>query len=291
MRGRYSKFFLLAPAILVILATTTYPLIAALLTSFRRWRLNFSPTPQAWVGLENYERALSDSGFLNSIIVTASYTAMTVTMSVVIGLAMAMLLQRPSRTNMVIKALLIFPFAVSPALKGYSWRFMLNPNFGIFDRFVDTIFPFLSDVIWLGQPFWALFWMATSEVWGWASLIALMFLGALGSISIDIFEAAKLDGANRLRLFWSVTLPLLRPVILITALLQAIFSLKMFPQVVTMTGGGPGNATQTLNYYVYRMGFRNLDMGYASALAYILVVIMSVLAFLYVRLILSRAKI
>ena len=165
---------------------------------------------------------------------------------------------------------------------------MLNPNYGVYDWMIDTFVPFVPDIIWLAQPFWALFWMAMSEVWGWAPLIALMFIGALGSISENLYEAARIDGANRLQLFRSVTLPLLLPVILIVALLKTIFSLKLFAQVVTMTGGGPGRATQTLNYYVYQNAFRNLDMGYASALAWILVILMSIFAFAYVYLVLQR---
>lgn len=288
MRSKHTKFVLLAPAMLVILVTTAYPLVTAFATSFRDWRLSRSATPGDWVGLTNYERALTDSNFLNSITVTLEYTALSVALSVVLGLAMALLLQKPSRVNSVVKTLLIFPFAVSPALKGFSWRFMLNPSIGVYDAMLDTLFPPLRDVVWLGHEFWALFWLATSEVWGWAPLIALMFIGALGSISPDVFAAAKIDGASNFELFRYITLPLLKPVILIVTLLRIIFSLKMFDQVVTMTGGGPGRATQTLNYYVYQVGFRHLDMGYASALAYILVVVLSIFAFLYVKALLGR---
>jgi len=110
-----------------------------------------------------------------------------------------------------------------------------------------------------------------------------MFVGALGSISPDIFEAAKVEGATNWQLFWKVTLPLLSPVIVIVTLLKTIFSLKMFDQVVSMTGGGPGRATQTLNYYVYINGFRFLDMGYAAALSYILIIALSIFAVIYVR--------
>ena len=288
-RNPLSIAALLVPALLLVAATTTYPLISSFLTSFRFWRLTRSTTPGDWVGFENYLRALQDGNFANSMIVTVLYTALSVGLSLGLGLAFALLLQRENRFNTAIRVMLIFPYAVSPALKGFSWKFMLNDTYGIYDWFVDTTLPFLSNIIWLAEPFWALFWMAMSEVWGWAPLIALMFIGALGSIPGGIYEAARIDGASKLQLFRSITLPLLLPVILIVALLKAIFSLKLFAQVVTMTGGGPGNATQTLNYYVYQQAFRtNLDMGYASALAWILVIIMSVFAFFYVFLVLQR---
>jgi len=173
MRSKYTKFVLLTPAVLILLLTSAYPLLNAFLTSLREWRLNRSPRPVGWVGLENYMRAFGDSAFINSIVVTFSFTVLSVVLSLVIGLAMALLLQKPSTMNMIVKAMLIFPFAISPALKGFSWRFMLNPSFGIYSAIIGTIFPPAADMVWLGTPFWALFWLAMSEVWGWAPLIAL----------------------------------------------------------------------------------------------------------------------
>lgn len=276
------------------------------------------------MGFDNYIRAFTDRNFLNSFFVTVNFTILSVALSVIIGLAIALLLQRQSRINTFTKTLLIFPFAVSPALKGYSFRFMLNDNYGVFDAIFDPIFsalgfivtlgglikypafsigwepnrvnvipeisfPITNTTVWLGEDFWALFWIAMSETWGWAPLIALMFIGALGSISTDIFNAAKIDGATNWEVFRHITLPLLKPVILIVTLLKTIFSLKMFDQVVTMTGGGPGRATQTINYFIYQTAFgRSLDMGYASAIAYILVVLLSIFAFFYVKVLLSR---
>ena len=283
MRSRHMKFIMLVPALLVVVVTTGYPFVSAVVLSFREWRMNRSPTPGAFVGFDNYVRGFHDRFFWNSIGVTIIFTIISVSMAVIIGLAIALLLQKSSRLNTVIKVCLIFPYAVSPVLKGYSWRFMLNPEWGVLDGLIDSLIPPLADVVWLSHPFWAQFWLATSEVWGWAPLIILMFIGALGSIPPEIFDAAQVDGATGFQLFRHVTLPLLRPVIVIITLLKIIFSLKMFDQVVTMTGGGPGRATQTLNYYVYINGFRFVDMGYAAALACLLTVLLAVCAILYVR--------
>jgi multiple sugar transport system permease protein len=279
---------LLMPALVVIAATTLYPLSSALVTSFRRWQLTRSMTPGPFIGFENYARIFDDRGFHNSIIVTLNFTVLSVVLSIVIGLAMALLLYRAGKVNTLIKSLLIFPFAMAPILKGYSWRFMLNAEYGIYDYMIDRLIPPLADIVWLGHRHWALVMLAMSEVWGWAGIIALMFIGAMGAISPEIYDAAKVDGATPSRIFWHITLPLLRPVLLVVTLLKTIFSLKMFDQVVAMTGGGPGNATQTLNYYVYHTAFRALDMGYASALAYVLVLTMGLFAFVYVRILLKR---
>lgn len=285
VKGRHKKrrLLLLIPALVVIAVTSTYPLIYAFWLGSHRWQISESPNPQFFVGLENFIRALSDSNFLMVAKTSFIYTAISVVMSVVIGLAIAVVLQRPGIATSFTKTLLIFPFAISPALKGYTFRYMLHPESGILDRFFNFLFPGTENLIWLGNTGWAIFWLAMTEVWGWAPLVALMFVGALGSISPSIFEAARLDGTNNIQLFIHVTLPLLMPVVLTITLLRTIFSLKMFDQVVTMTNGGPGGSTQTFNYQIYQTGFRFMDMGYAAAMASILIVIMAIISFLYVK--------
>ena len=288
MQRRFVVLTFLSPAVGVVVMTVIYPLLFALRTSFHEWNLTRSPTPGEFVGLKNYARAFADPGFLNSVVITAEFVFISVGLTVVIGLAMALLLQKPGKFNTVLKTILIFPFATAPLLKGYSWRFMVNPEYGIYDKILDFLFPPLANTVWLSHKFWALFTIALSEIWGWAPIVALMFIGALGSISPEIFEAAKVDGATNWQLFWRVTLPLLWPVVVIVILLKSIYSVKIFDQVVAMTGGGPGRATQTLNFFVYHVAFRTLDMGYASALAYILLVVMAIFAFLYVRALLGK---
>ncbi len=284
-----ARILLLAPAVIVVLATTTYPLISALITSFQDWQLTNSPNPTAWVGLRNYAQAIHDTGFINAIVVTLEFTALSVVLSMVLAMAMALVLYKPGRVNVITRALLIFPFAVSPALKGYSWKFMLDPGYGIYAQLIGFFVPSAQGYIWLAHQGWALFWLAMSEVWGWAPLMALMFIGALSAISPEIFDAARVDGTSGLALFRHIILPLLRPILLTAMLLKIIFSLKLFDQVVTMTAGGPGDSTQTLNFYVYQAAFRDFNMGYASALAIILVVALSIFAFVYIKLALGKA--
>lgn len=285
-----ARILLLGPAVLVVLATTTYPLISAFLSSLRNWQFIYSPNPGAWVGLQNYAQALGDAGFINAIVVTLEFTALSVVLSMTVALAMALVLYKPGRINVITRALLIFPFAVSPALKGYSWKFMLDPGYGVYAKMIGFVFPPAQGYLWLTHQGWALFWLAVSEVWGWGPLMALMFIGALSAISPEIFEAAGMDGASRWATFRYIMLPLLRPILLTAMLLKIIFSLKLFDQVVTMTGGGPGDATQTLNYYVYQAAFRDFNMGYASALAIILVVALSIFAFVYIKLVMGKAE-
>lgn len=314
-KSKWIVWALLSPGLLVVALTTTYPLLAALYFSFHDYRLTKSVDWAIQISdgslqlnlsaltFENYLNAFTDDRFINSVVVTSWFTVISVALSVVIGLGIALLVQRGGFWHRVTKSALILPFAISPALKGYSWRFMLNENFGIFDKLVDVLIigplntligiwntlpffqisPISTSLVWLGDSFWALVMLAMSETWGWAPLIALMFVGALGSIDPYIFESARIDGANNWQVFTRITLPILRPVILIIIMLKTIFSLKMFDQVVTMTGGGPVRATQTINYYVHQVGFvRSLDIGYASAISYILVLALTLVAAGYV---------
>ena len=282
-QNQYTKFFLLTPALLLIVGTTLYPLLSAFVLSFQQWRLNRTPAPAGFVGLDNYLNAFGDQYFLMSVLVTLEYTVISVVLSIALGLAMALLLQKRTPLNLFVRLFLIFPFAVSPALKGLSFVFFLNPDYGVFHALISMLFPPAKEMVWLADPFWGLFWLAISELWGWVPLFALTFIGALGAISTEIFEAAKVDGAENWDVFWKITLPLLKPVIIIVILLKTIFSLKLFDQVVTMTGGGPGRSTQTLNFYIYLTAFRNLDMGYAAALAFILFAVLALFAYFYMR--------
>lgn len=282
-RSRFSGFVLLAPALLTIVAVAIYPLARSFALSFQDWRFNRSAAPTGFVGLDQYAYAFSDRIFINSVVVTLLYTALSVGMTIVLGLAVALILQKPTRMNLLVRSVLIFPYAVSAVLKGFSFRFMLNEQYGIIQLIIKTLIPSLAGFVWLASPFWALFWIAVSEVWGWVPLYALMFIGALGTIPKDLFEAAKVDGATSFQVFWHILLPMLMPVLVIATLLKTIFSLKIFDQVVVMTGGGPGRSTQSINHFIYQVAFRNLDLGYAAAIAWLLVAVLGVVAFFYIR--------
>lgn len=283
MRKSNIKYALLLPGLLVIFLTTILPVISVINLSFREWQITRSSVPGPYTGLGNYLRALSDKNFINSVIVTLNYTIIIVFFSIIIGLFCAITLQRDTRIAGIVKAVLIFPFAISLTLRGYSFRFMLLADQGILDAVLDFFLPRFQDIVWLGRPGTALFWLCVPVFWSWGPLSGLMLLGALNNIPRGIFEAARIDGASPLRIFRRITLPLLRPMIYVSALLVTLFSIRMFDIVHTMSAGGPGRSTETLNYLVYRVGFRVFDMGYASALSMIMTLVLIGMAYLYSR--------
>ena len=284
MREKYLKYSLVLPAAVVVFATAIYPLLRSLWISFHEWRLNRSSEIGGYVGWENYQWAFEDEDFYNALWVTANFTFWSVLLTVLIAMGMALLLIKGGWFRTSVRTLLVLPFAMSPALVGVSWRFMFNPEFGLFEAMLGWV-PGMQDIVWLADPFWAMVVLIASDVWNWAPFFAMMYIGGMGSIPVEAQEAARIDGSSEWQVFRDITLPLWMPVITIGIVLKTIFSLKMFDQVYMLTNGGPGNSTQTLAHFIYFNCFKYYDMGYASAVSYVLVVPMVILAFVYVRMV------
>ena len=211
----------------------------------------------------------------------------SVVLTLVLAMSLALLLRRRGPLHTFTRIILILPFAMSPALIGVSYRFMFNPEFGVLAVGLGSIFPGLKGTPWLADPDLAMAVLVVTDVWHWTPYMTFMCLGGLASIPRETEEAARIDGASGFRVIWEIVLPQMKGVLLVTAILKTIFALKMFDQVVTLTGGGPGTSTETLAYFVFNVGFKWYDMGYASALAWILTLIMMVISAWYVRMLLS----
>ena len=290
MRDRTLKYLLILPAALIVLGTTIYPLAFSLITSFRDWRLTRSLTPGPFIGVEHYVVAATDDpDFAEALRVTALFVGIDVTLTTLLALGLALLLRRAGVLHSVTRAVLILPFAVSPALVGISFRFMFNAEQGVFTWLVGTLVPPLKGFVWLADPWAALLVLVFSDAWRWVPYMTLVVLGGLAALPKEPEEAARIDGATELQVIRDVTIPALMPVLAVVAILKTVFALKMFDQVVTLTGGGPGQSTVTLAYLVYSIGFRWYDMGYASAVAWILTAMLMVLAVWYTRLVLRKA--
>ena len=290
MKDRTLSYALLIPAFAIVLATTLYPLAYSFVTSFREWDLTRQRRPGGFVGVENYVHAASESGFQNSLWVTTIFVVTSVILTLVLAMSLALLLRRKGRLHTFTRIVLILPFAMSPALIGVSYRFMFNPEFGVIATGLGAVFPMLKGVPWLADPDLAMAILVLTDVWHWTPYMTFMCLGGLASIPRETEEAARIDGASNLRIVWEIVLPQMRGVLLVVAVLKTIFALKMFDQVVTLTGGGPGTSTETLAFFIFNVGFKWFDMGYASALAWILTVIMMVISAWYVRMLLSERK-
>ena len=290
MRDRHLKYALLLPAFLIVMVTTFYPLAYSFATSFREWKLSRQRGPQGFVGFDNYARAFADEHFLGSLQTTAIFVVSSVVATVFLSVLLALLLRRTGPLHTFTRIIIILPFAMSPALIGVSYRFMFNPEFGVLAKGIGAVAPALKDIAWLDDPSYAMVVLVLTDVWHWTPYMTFMCMGGLAAVPRATEEAALIDGASNMRAFIDIVLPQMRNVILVVAVLKTIFALKMFDQVVTLTGGGPGRSTETLSYFVFNAGFKWFDMGYASALAYILTAIMMVVSIWYVRLLLQDRK-
>jgi multiple sugar transport system permease protein len=285
MPDRIMRYLLLVPALVIVLGTTLWPLGSAIATSFRNWRLKRSPVPQGWVGWDNYAFAFEEPEFWNALQVTVVFVTLDVVIAVAVSLGLALLLRRAGVLQSLTRAVLILPFAMSPALIGVSFRFMFNGEYGVLAKGIGWLVPPLADVIWLASPGYAMAALILSDVWHWFPYLTLIFLGGLAAVPVETEEAALIDGATPWQTTRLVVLPQIKGVIAVALLLKTIFALKMFDSVQTLTGAGPGITTQTLAHYVYTIGFVHYDMGHASALAILLTAILVGIGIVYTRLV------
>ena len=289
MRDRHLKYMLVLPAAIIVFVTAIWPLLESFRLGFTVGRLNRPGSLESYLGWENYTWALTqEPAFWNSVWVTFIYTVLTVGLTTIFALSLALLLAPGGRLRSGVQTLLILPFAMSPALIGVSFRFMFNPEFGLFDAFFGILIPPLADVSWLADPVLAFAVAVIADVWGWIPFLTLVLIGGLASIPKDTIEAAQVDGASGWKVFKDITLPQLAPVLAVVVILKSIFSLKTFDQIFMLTNGGPGTATQTLSHYIYFNGMKYGQIGYAASVAWLMVIPMIFLTFAYAKFVFKK---
>jgi multiple sugar transport system permease protein len=270
-RERRFASALLAPAFAALLATTTFPLLYLIWTSAFRIDLAM-PFTNGFVGINNYRDLLADSRFWSSLSVSMIYTISTVVLQVAIGLGLALFVMGMKRGQGLFRLIAILPVVLSPAVVGMVWRtFMLQPEFGIVDFL--SINAGLGSQNWLGDPTLAMISVIVIHTWQWTPFAFMVLLASLAALPDDIYEAARIDRANAWQRFRRITLPLLRPAIVMVVIMRTMVALTAFAAIFTVTGGGPGTATEILNLYAYRKSFTELSIGYGSALAVALLVV------------------
>jgi multiple sugar transport system permease protein len=270
-RERRFAAALLAPAFVALLATTTFPLLFLIWNSTFRMDLAM-PYMDGFVGLENYKTLLADERFWSSLMASLIYTGSTVVLQVALGLALALLVMDMKRGQGWFRVIAILPVVLSPAVVGMIWRtFMLAPDFGIIDYL--AVNAGIGSKNWLGDPLLAMVSVVAIHTWQWTPFAFMVLLASLASLPEDIYEAARLDRATAWQRFRRITLPLLRPAIVMVVIMRTMVALTAFAAIFAVTGGGPGTATEILNLYAYRKSFIELSLGYGSTVAVALLVV------------------
>ena len=278
---RRFALLLFAPALVLLIATTSAPLVYLLWTSLMRIDLTM-PFLSGFAGVDNYVKMGGDPRFWNSLLLTLIYTSTTVVLQVVLGLSLALLVMQIPRGQTVLRVAAILPIVLAPVVVGLFWRtLLLSPDFGLVDLVSRALG--LGSHAWLGDPQLALVSVIAIHTWQWTPFAFLVLLASLASLPPDVFEAARIDRANAWQRFRRITLPLLRPAIVIVVIMRTMIALSAFAAIFAATGGGPGTATEILNLYAYRTSFTEFNLGYGAALAVVLLAITLLISFLMFR--------
>ncbi|MCQ4211480.1 carbohydrate ABC transporter permease [Streptomyces longispororuber] len=266
-----------APAMIGFAVFLLWPTLRGIWLSFTRFNLL---TPPEWIGLANYERMINDPIFWGSLKVTVEYVFINIGVQTVAALAIAVLLQRLTQSSLL-RAVVLTPYLMSNVVAGIVWLWMLDTQLGIGNEIIAAVgidrIPFLADETW------AIPTIAMINVWRHVGYTALLLFAGLQAIPNDMYEAARVDGASEWRMFTRITMPLLRPVLAVVLIMTVIGSFQVFDTVAVTTAGGPANATNVLQYYIYGSAFGRFQFGYASAMSVALLVVLSVITVVQYR--------
>jgi len=278
-RDRRFGLLLTAPGLAVLLLVVAFPLIFTIVTSFFDFTLLHMEF-DTFVGFENYQEALDDEYLVPALWTTFRFVVASVVIEFAIGLSVALALNSITRFKNIYYLILLAPLLINPVVVGLLWRMLLHTELGIVNYLIQFIG--IRPVNWLGDPDTAFWTVVLVDIWHQVSFMAILLLAGLASLPREPYEAARMDGASSLSSFIHITLPLMRPVIIIAVLLRLIFALKTFDIIFIMTKGGPGTATDLVSYFIYRSAFFGLDIARASAMSVaLLILVLFLTTYLY----------
>ncbi|HET7716862.1 MAG TPA: sugar ABC transporter permease [Bauldia sp.] len=279
-------WLLVAPTILVLAGIGIYPFIYALYIAGHNIVLSKPYLPRIFVGLYQYQSLIQDPAFWQSVKLTVIFTVEAVFIEFWLGLGLALLFRRQLVGASILRLLILLPMIIPPLVVGFIWRYMFFPGVGLVTYYVGGIanalfgvesLPFLAD------PDWALQTIIFVDVWEWTPFMFLILSAGLASIPKQPYEAAEIDGASSWRVFWTITLPLLKPAILIAVVIRTMDAFRVFELIRVMTQGGPGNATTTLNIMLTKTGLEFFDASRAAALSLLMMMAIIVFSFIFIR--------
>ena len=282
MRREDSGNKFIFPAILLLSVVTIYPIFYVFYLSLHRKLLIFDIS--RFVGIENYMFLFRDDRFWNALKNTVYFTGISVSLELILGLSIAILLQRSFRLKGLVRALVLIPWAIPTVVSAKMWEWIYNTDFGILNFIIG------SKINWLGTPFLALNAAVFMDVWKTTPFVAILLMAGLQVIPQEMYQAAKVDGAGRWDTFKTITLPLLKPVILVVLLFRTLDAFRIFDAIYVLTGGGPANATETLSIYAYKVLFQTLQFGYGSTLSVVVFLCTGCVSVLYIKLLSKGIK-
>jgi multiple sugar transport system permease protein len=270
------------PTVVLMAVVFGIPLLFSLYLSFQGWSADQTLFGGRFAGLDNYQDLLTDPEFTGSLGITFFYTFATVAAELGLGLGIALLLNIDLPWIGLFRTLLVVPMMITPVVAAFCWKLLLDPDHGVINYWIG------QHIIWLGRPDTALLSVGVVNVWQNAPYVAVLLLAGLRSLPHEPMEAAAIDGASRLQAFWHVTLPLLRPYLLVALLLRTIFEFRSFDNVYVMTSGGPANATMVLSMYTYLASFVRFDLSLGAAASWMMLMMSMALCLFFIAVIRRR---
>lgn len=256
------------PAAVVVFVLMVFPVFYTVYMSLHSWFASSLTAPE-FIGLQNFKRAFTqDERFRNAIWLTLYFTALATALQLILGVSLALLLNRPFRGKGFFRSIFLLPMVATPVAIALVWMMMYNPTLGVMNYLVGLVG--LGPYKWVSDVRFVIPALAVVDTWEWTPLITLITLAGLATLPLEPYESALIDGATPAQMFWRITLPLLRPTIMVALLFRSIDCLKTFDIIYVMTAGGPGFASETLNVYTFQVGLFYFHIGYASSLLVIL---------------------
>jgi multiple sugar transport system permease protein len=279
---------LLLPCVLFLAVFALWPILNAFWTSVHRLRLDQPALGMPFVGAHQYVRALADPDARHALRVSLIYVLTTVSAQFIFGLGIALVIHRMNRGRDAVRTIALLPWTMAPVLVGQMWRWLFSDQAGVINDLLHRVGLVGQQVIWLGSPALAFLAVIVAATWSAGSYMALILLAGLQGIPDEMYEAAALDGAGSVQAFFAVTLPMLRGAIMVALVLRTLAALQALDLPFSLTGGGPGNATETFALFIYKNTFQFLDFGYGAALSVVLLVIALACAGAYARVLAPR---
>jgi multiple sugar transport system permease protein len=266
------------PSLIGFLLFFAIPAVRGVYISFTDWDLL---RPEKFIGIQNYVKLFNDKEFYNALKVTVYYVLLNIPLQTILAIVIAVMMSRLTN-SIVIRALIIIPWLMPPVVVALIWLWLLDPNLGIINVTLKNLG--LPMIAFLGLPSLAMPSIAMINIWEYVGYTALLIFAGLQSIPGSVYEAASIDGASENQMFWRVTIPLLRPVLVFVIVTSVIGSFQIFDTIAITTKGGPVNATKVFNWYIYEQAFSRFNMGYATALSIVLFLILILISLLQMRL-------
>jgi multiple sugar transport system permease protein len=269
-RKKLVPWLFVLPCVVVILLVTIFPTIYSFGLSFTKWEIALPNKP--FIGFGNYVALFRDTRFLNSLLITAIVVVVGVGIEMVLGFGLGQILSVRMRGKRFFVAALLLPVMVMPVVVGYTWRLLWDASYGPINQIIGWIIGKPFQYTWLANTWTAIFAILVTEIWQWTPFMFLVFLSGIVSLNPEIFEAADIDGASNLNKLRYLTIPLLRPIIIVALLIRGLDALKFFDVIFALTGGAPGNSTETISFYIYKTGYQFFRLGYGAAASFVLLI-------------------